>query len=578
MANTLYFGDNLHVLRQYVKDESVDLVYLDPPFNSKVSFNVLYKTPSGHRSRAQVHAFEDAWNWGDAAELAYSDILKSGTPAAGILRALRGFLGENDMMAYLAMMAVRLIELHRVLKGTGSLYLHCDPTASHYLKIILDGIFGSSRFESEIVWKRYGAHSNSKKYGAVHDIILFYTKGEIGTFNKQFTEYDEAYIKERFRFVDPDGRRWAEQNLGNPATRPNLIYNFTAKNGITYTPPRNGWKYTPGRMAALDAENRLHYPQKQEGRLRLKSYQDELQGVQLQDIWTDLVTIGGTSSERLGYPTQKPRALLERIISSSSNRGDTILDPFCGCGTAIHAALALDRRYIGIDITHVAIQIIQDRIRKHFPREAIEIIGRPADVDGAIALAEHDKYQFQWWATWLVGGQPRGGHKKGADRGVDGELFFKTGANRDGFAVISVKGGQYVTPAMVSELCAVREREGADIGIFICLKEPTREMRANAAAAGVVDDQYPRIQILTIEQLLAGHRPKLPPLYDTSMMSTTAKRRRLPAKVPSPEELRRQPQMPLPIPGGRTQQVSFALHEPEQDKYTASPAKRPKVS
>lgn len=309
--NALYYGDNLVVLRESIATESVDLIYLDPPFNSQATYNLLFRSPAGQRSQSQIEAFEDTWHWGQEAEIAFDQVMRSGnTDTADMLRAVRSFLGDNDMMAYLGMMAIRLLELHRVLKPTGSLYLHCDPTASHYLKIMLDSIFGKEKFGSEIVWKRYGAHSNSNMYGAVHDILLFYKKGAVCTFNKQYASYDEDYIKERFKFTDPDGRRWAEQNLGNPAVRPNLMYPFTAKNGVTYVPPSNGWKYTPDRMAALDAENRLHYPKKQDGRLRLKSYQDELQGVQLQDVWTDLVTIGGTSSERLGYPTQKPLGLL----------------------------------------------------------------------------------------------------------------------------------------------------------------------------------------------------------------------------------------------------------------------------
>ncbi len=241
-----------------------------------------------------------------------------------------------------------------------------------------------------------------------------------GLFNKQYAAYDEAYIKERFKFADPDGRRWAEQNLGNPAVRPNLMYPFTAKNGVTYAPPVNGWKYTPERMAKLDAENRLHYPMKAGGRLRLKSYQDELQGVQLQDVWIDLVTIGGTSAERLGYPTQKPLGLLERIIKTSSNEGDLVLDPFCGCGTAVHAAQKLGRRWVGIDITHLAISLIERRLKNAFAGIAFDVHGTPKDLDGARDLAERDKYQFQWWAISLVDAQPYAGKKKGADGGIDG--------------------------------------------------------------------------------------------------------------------------------------------------------------
>jgi site-specific DNA-methyltransferase (adenine-specific) len=307
VTNRLYYGDNLDVLRNAIASESVDLIYLDPPFNSNANYNILFKSKTGDGADAQIEAFEDTWHWNDHAEDAFDQVIRSGnTDAAELLRAMRTFLGENDMMAYLAMMAVRLLELHRVLKPTGSLYLHCDPTASHYLKLLLDGVFGPERYRSEVIWRRYGAHNDSKAYGRVHDVIFFYTKSATFIFNKQHEAYSEEYIRERFRFSDADGRRWAEQNLSSPNPRPNLTYAFTAKNGVTYEPPANGWKYTRERMEQLDREDRLHYPAKSGGRLRLKNYYDERAGVPVQDIWTDLVSIGGTSPERLGHPVRRP--------------------------------------------------------------------------------------------------------------------------------------------------------------------------------------------------------------------------------------------------------------------------------
>jgi len=303
-------------------------------------------------------------------------------------------------------MAVRLLELCRILKKTGSLYLHCDPTASHYLKLLLDAVFGPVNFRNEVVWKRYGAHNDSKTYGRVHDVILFYTRSSVFTFHKQHEAYDEDYVRERFRFSDPDGRRWAEQNLASPNPRPNLTYPFKAKNGIMYSPPHNGWNYTRDRMQALDDANGLHYPAKSDGRLRLKNYFDARLGVPVQDVWSTLGSIGGTSPERLGYPTQKPVALLERIIATSSNPGDLILDPFCGCGTAIHAAQKLGRRWIGIDVTHLAISLIERRLKDAFPGIAFEVHGTPQDIEGARDLAHRDKYQFQWWAISLIDAQP----------------------------------------------------------------------------------------------------------------------------------------------------------------------------
>ncbi len=505
MANHLYYGDNLAVLRDSIAEASVDLVYLDPPFNSNASYNVLFRAPSGESSAAQIEAFDDTWHWNDSAEAAYGDVLRSANAdAAGMLRAMRGFLGENDMMAYLAMMAVRLIELHRVLKPTGSLYLHCDPTASHYLKILLDAVFGKKQFINEIVWQRYGSHNDSKTFGRVHDVILFFSKTPKFTFTKQHGSYSQTYVEERFRFSDPDGRRWAEQNLSSPSPRPNLTYPFTAKNGITYAPPPNGWKYTSERMREIDEANGLHYPSKADGRLRLKNYLDERLGPPVQDVWTDIGLIGGTSPERLGYPTQKPVALLERIISASSNPGDLVLDPFCGCGTTVHAAEKLGRRWIGIDVTHLAIGLIEKRLRDAFPAVAFTVHGVPQDLAGARDLAARGKYhEFEKWALSLVGAQPGNLGKKGADRGLDGRLYF----GKTDHAVVSVKAGENVGVAMIRDLKGVMERERAPIGVFLTLTPPTRDMRTEAAAAGQhapegVAGGVPRLQIVTVEDAM----------------------------------------------------------------------------
>lgn len=270
MTNRLFYGDNLDVLRQSVQSESVDLVYLDPPFNSNRNYNVIFARKASSADTAQIQAFGDTWRWTQATDEQYAALVNGGAPnrVADALTAMSTLLGENDALAYLVNMAPRLVELHRVLKSTGSLYLHCDPTMSHYLKILLDSIFGPERFRSEIVWRRYGSHNDANNYGAVHDVIFYYVKSKAFTYNKQFTAYDEAYVAERFRFRDPDGRRWMEQNLASPNPRPNLTYAYTASNGVTYDPPPNGWKVTPDRMAELDREGRLHYPAKAGGRLR----------------------------------------------------------------------------------------------------------------------------------------------------------------------------------------------------------------------------------------------------------------------------------------------------------------------
>ncbi|MGQ9586399.1 MAG: site-specific DNA-methyltransferase [Anaerolineae bacterium] len=338
--NTLYYGDNLDILRRYVADESVDLVYLDPPFNSKATYNVLFGEQNGSQAAAQIKAFDDTWRWDQAAAQAYQEVVEAGGKVSQAMQAFRALLGENDMLAYLAMMAPRLVELRRVLKPTGSLYLHCDPTASHYLKVLMDAVFGPGNFRTEIVWKRSGAHSDTKQgrrqHGRIHDLILFYIKGDDWVWNPQYTAYDDAYLDSAYSYTDPDGRRWKSSDLTGPggAAKGNPYYEFM---GVS-----RYWRYTRENMANLLAEGRIY--QSRPGAVpRMKHYLDEMPGVPIQDVWTDIPPIAAQSAERLGYPTQKPEALLERIIQASSNEGDLVLDPFCGCGTTVAVAERLKR-------------------------------------------------------------------------------------------------------------------------------------------------------------------------------------------------------------------------------------------
>jgi Adenine specific DNA methylase Mod len=548
-TNVLYYGDNLDILRKYIPDESVDLVYLDPPFNSNRAYNVIFKDESGRKSDAQIVAFDDTWHWGPGPEGHYAYLTNTGlnhgkvpAPVSTIIAALRAGIGENQMMAYLVEMAVRLVELHRVLKPTGSLWLHCDPTASHYLKVLLDAIFGPQQFFSEVVWKRWSAHGDAKRLGAVHDALLFYGKTPRATFNKQYTAYDDAYVQERFKFTDPDGRRWAEQNLVSPNPRPNLTYPYTASNGVTYHPHRNGWKVTPERMRELDRKGRLHYPPKGD-RLRLKMYLDEQPGAAVQDIWTDIYGVGGSAAERLGYPTQKPIALLERIISASSRPGDIVLDPFCGCGTALVAAQKLDRKWIGIDVTYLSIAVMKARLKDSFSLSDVEVIGQPTEVEGARAMLVgtglEGQYQFQWWALDLVGAQPQGGpQKKGADKGVDGVINFTGAGGNMESVIVSVKSGG-VGAAMIQQLKGAMETHGAAMGLFITLEEPTGPMKHEAAIAGAYHSElsgkdYPRLQIMTIRELLEEHRkPDLPLL----VLPTYQKAERVEKKAADQAEL-----------------------------------------
>jgi site-specific DNA-methyltransferase (adenine-specific) len=508
MTNHLYYGDNLRVLRESIRDESVDLIYLDPPFNSNASYNVLFKGPSGTESAAQIEAFDDTWHWTDSAEEAYGEVLRSGNGnAAEMLRAMRGFLGENDMMAYLAMMAVRLMELHRVLKPTGSLYLHCDPTASHYLKILLDAVFGARNYVNEISWHRTTAKADykqgAKHFPRVRDIILRFKKegkGDI-VFNQPFAPYDQAYTDAKYTGVDPDGRRFMLDNLTGPggAAKGNAFY---AVMGVS-----RHWRYSRENMDRLISEGRIVQP-KPGGVPRYKRFLDEMPGVPCSDAWDDIRPINSQAQERLGYPTQKPVALLERIINASSNPGDVVLDPFCGCGTTVHAAQKLGRQWIGIDITHLAIGLIEKRLRDAFEGVHFTTHGVPRDIEAARDLARRGRedknyyFEFEKWALSLIGAQPGNLSKKGADRGIDGNIYF----GKTDRAIVSVKAGDNVGVAMIRDLVGTIQRERAEIGVFLTLTPPTKPMITEAAAAGQFEmDGFapvPRLQIVSIEEAL----------------------------------------------------------------------------
>ena len=510
IVNRLYYGDNLTVLRNDIPSESVDLIYLDPPFNSQANYNVLFRTPTGEQSHAQIEAFEDTWHWGGQAEQAFDEVIHSGNTDAGeLLRALRAFLKENDMMAYLCMMAARMLELHRVLKPTGSLYLHCDPTASHYLKILIDAIFGAVNFRNEITWKRTSAHSSANRYGPVHDVILFYGISDKMKWIGGHERYDEAYLKQRF--ARGEERPWKDADLTGSGVR----HGETGKEwrGFDVTAKGRHWAYPPSELDRLDAAGQIYWSKKSGSWPRFKRYLDEAKGVPLQDVWTDIDVINSQAQERLGYPTQKPQALLERIITASSNEGDVVLDPFCGCGTTIHAAQKLKREWIGIDITHLAISLIEKRLNDAFPGIKYEVHGTPKDTEGARALAAQDKYQFQWWAVSLVNAVPFGGKKKGADSGIDGLIYFKPDGKTTEKAIVSVKGGDNVNVAMVRDLGHVVDREKAKMGVFITLADSTGPMRTEAVKAGFYETPYgkfPKLQIVTIAELFEGKRPSMP--------------------------------------------------------------------
>jgi DNA modification methylase len=545
MENTLYYGDNLDILRRYVKDESVDLVYLDPPFNSNANYNVLFAEKDGTKAASQIRAFSDTWTWTQESEAAFAEIVTGGGRVADCLRAFRTFLGECNMLAYLVMMAPRFVELRRALKPTGSIYLHCDPTASHYLKMLMDAVFSPTNFRTEIIWKRSGAHSDAKQgrkmHGHIHDVILFYTKGSDWTWNELYSPYADGYVGRDYRLVEEGtGRRFRRDNL--TAARPggDTEYEWRVKKRADvnerwvadleeeYLNPKAGWDYKgvrpyKSRYWAYSQDNMRDFAKR--GRLRhtfdgmpeYKRYLDEMPGVPLQDLWIEIPSITAGAAERLGYPTQKPEILLERIIKASSNEGDTVLDPFCGCGTTIAVAQRLNRPWIGIDITHLAITLIKHRLKDSFgDNAAYKVIGEPVSVPDAEALAASDPYQFQWWALGLVGARPVE-QKKGADKGIDGRIVFQ--GDRAGVfesVILSVKAG-HTGAAHIRDLKGVLDREKAAIGVLVSMQEPTSSMKTEAATAGFYDSatwgrKYPKVQLLTVAELLAGKKIEMPPI------------------------------------------------------------------
>ena len=466
---TLYFGDNLEILREKIPDETFDLIYLDPPFNSDRNYNVIFKEGL-QDSPAQVHAFDDSWHWTEDAQHTFEELVgvrpsktKINESISRLMFALEGLIGHNDVLAYLTMMAIRLIELKRVLKSNGSIYLHCDPSASHYLKIVMDAIFGKEHFQNEIIWHYRRWTGSANKFLGMHDVIFFYTKKTKGyTFNPLFTAYTEKSLKRK-------------QN-----------YHTRIK----------------GEDVFITSINES--------------------GVKENDVWI-IPVINSQAKERLGYPTQKPEALLEKIIRASSNEGDLILDPFCGCGTSVSVAERLGRNWVGIDVTMLAINLIRHRLHKQFSGIPIYVDGRPKDLEGAKALFKKDPFEFEYWVLDMVNAIPAGNKTKenmrGADRGVDGVInFVKDFSNNEyvfGKILVQVKGGG-TQRNDVATLKGDIERERADGGLFVTLEKPTRPMKEEAISAGSYNvsfsqQKFPKIQIITVEELLfLNKRPEVP--------------------------------------------------------------------
>lgn len=454
-TNALFYGDNLVWLRdqRYFPDESIDLIYLDPPFNSKADYNLIFNEPNKAKSQAQIKAFDDTWNWdSNASAIALNELAQNRPQVAELVSWLskqgRSF---SSIAAYLSIMAVRLLELHRILKPSGSLYLHCDPTASHYLKLVLDQVFGVTNFRNEIAWCYRAGGIPRKGYPSKHDILLFYTKGKEFTFNHEYIPYTEG----------------------------------TLQRGLT----------------------------KVKGKYFAKGLRAE--GTPIQDWWVDIPKVlSPTAREMLGYPTQKPLSLLERIIRISSDEGNVLLDPFCGCGTTIVAAQGLKRYWLGIDVTWLAIDLIEKRLKATYGTEALgkyEIHGKPYDMASAEALAKKSKKEFEIWAISLVGAAPRE-----HDGGVDGIFGFVEKDKEIRTIIVQVKGGDALNPGMVRDLIGTVKKEGAAIGLLVTLREPSDGMKALAVHSDTYkselwDKGFPSIQIRTVNELLTGKGFDLPP-------------------------------------------------------------------
>lgn len=520
--NQLYYGDNLDVLRKYIKDESVDLVYLDPPFNSNRNYSVIFNRRAHvDEDQAQIEAFEDTWHWTPSTEVQFGQFINSApTEAADALTAFYTLLGENDAMAYLTNMAPRLLELHRVMKPTASLYLHCDPTMSHYLKVLLDGVFDPRNFRNEIIWLRTGSKGlMSRRLARNHDVILFYSKGPDPKWvaDNVFVPYDLDELDEKtaakYSNVDPDGRLYELKDITNPnPDRPNLTYEFL---GVTRV-----WRWTKERMQqAYDAGLIV---QKAPGRVpRVKRYLDEQRGKPVSDVWIDIPPVNSQAAERLGYPTQKPLALLERLISLTTEPDDIVLDPFCGCGTTVDAAQRLGRKWIGIDITYFAIDLIVKRLKDVYKdqqppiEETFEVTGIPKDIEGAEKLFVQNHFEFERWAVTKVDARPKA--KPGGDKGVDGVRRFQLpGKSQFGKIIVSVKGGNY-GPSDVRDLAGTLDHQKAEMGVLVTLKPATKGVKDEINHSGTYkhpnyDKPFPRLQHITIAEIFDGTKElRLPP-------------------------------------------------------------------
>ena len=537
--NELWYGDCLTIMRDHMKLGSVDLIYLDPPFNSQREYNAIYKDETGRPLPDQIEAFCDLWELDEERERALRTMpvlmREAGIADEAVefwrlwMNALRKT--QPRLLAYLSYMVERLLVMKGLLKPTGSVYLHCDPTASHYIKVMMDAIFDHRNFRNEIIWKRTGSHGGAKRWDPVHDVLLFYTASEKYEWNKVFQDFSSKYIEDYYRFQDErgkyrlvtltgagirnghSGQPWRDVNPTSSGRHwavprvalSNAFPDRTDLEGLT----------TQEKLDMLDDANLVYWPER--GSVpQQKRYFDESPGVPVQDIISDIRPIGSHVGERMGYNTQKPVDLLERIINASSHPGDTVFDPFCGCATTLEAAHKLGRQWIGIDIAIHAVKRVakirlQERLRLvegvHF-----EIAGVPKNIEGAHDLWKRDKYHFQKWAVEQIEGFVT--TKRTADGGIDGRLYFGLPNERDLQSMaIEVKGGKNVGINAARELRGVLDNDQAFMAGLIVLEplgvQKSRNFRKFMASAGDLDVlgvKYARMQMLTVTEILEGKR------------------------------------------------------------------------
>lgn len=583
-GNRLYYGDNLDVLRKKIQNESVDLCYIDPPFNSKRNYNQIYNN-IGAEDRAQAQAFTDTWIWDDYANKGFEEILDNAhgrfsPQLVALIKGLLPVLGKGSLLAYIISMSLRVTEIHRVLRKSGSFYMHCDPTASHYLKLVLDAVFCpvGGDYRNEIVWKRTSSHNDSRKFAQINDCILYYSKTKDCTWNPQFTPPSDRYLRTHYNQTDKTGRVYRLHCITRSASmgpRPNLAYEYDG-----YT-PEWGWRMVREKLEALDRDGRLLWVKGRKGDRMpyLVRYLDEQEGSSMSSLWDDIPPVNSQAQERLGYPTQKPEALLQRIIEASSNEGDVVLDAYCGCGTTIAVAERMKRRWIGIDITYQSISLVLRRIEKAFGKPAVDAIvqdGVPRDMQSAIALANKTddrlRKEFEKWAVLTyTNNRAVINEKFGGDGGIDGRAYFKTGKTDNAKIVFQVKSGT-LERKDIATLRGDMDSEGAALAVMITLEEPSEKRIAEAKSAGQYRHEdmgrnYDRISIVHVRDIVENNESLEIPM--SLEVLAAAKRasdaRQLPLPEPSIDQpdltgvgdlRRRMKKAGLPDPGPATSKRS----------------------